>query len=101
MDIPDSCEGCFPKQMRNLEAVSGERQVVLCPLLASLALSSANRPPLIERHFLSMSEQCATESNGEGGVYTIQLVQGARAVETLVAIQNSIAQTEAIQEAAA
>jgi hypothetical protein len=87
--------------MRNLEAASRVRQVVLCPLLASLALSSANRPPLIERHFLNMSEQCATESSGEGGVYTIQLVQGVRAVETLVAIQNSVAQTEAIEEVAA
>lgn len=101
MDIPDSCEGCFPKQMRNLEKAGAERQVVLCPLLASLALSSLNRPPLVERHFLNMSERCATESSGEGGIYTIQLVQGARAVETLVAIRNATTQTEIIEEEAA
>lgn len=101
MDIPESCEGCFPKQMRNLEAAGTERLVALCPLLASLALSSVNRPPLVERHFLNMSEQCAAESSGEGGIYIIQLLQGVRAVETLVAIQNATTQTEIVEEEAA
>ena len=101
MDIPDSCEGCFPKQMRNLEAAGSERQVALCPLLALAALSSVNRPPLIERHFLNMSKNCANESSGTGGVYSIQLVQGARAVGTLVALQEFVASTDVPAEEAA
>lgn len=90
MDIPNACEGCFEKQRRNLEAAGQERSVNLCPLLALLALNSAYRTPLIERHFLNLSENCATESYGMGGVYAVQKVVGLRAVESLVTINTAI-----------
>lgn len=67
---------------------------MLCPMLALLALNSDHRTPLVERHFLNLAEECATETHGTGGLYKIQQVQGARAVEALVAIRQATSAAE-------
>lgn len=90
MEVPKSCAGCFEKQIVNLESAGDGRRVVLCPLLALLALNTTHRTPPIERHFLNLAGECATETHGDGGLYRIQEVQGTRAVEALVTIKEMI-----------
>lgn len=100
MEIPASCRGCFEKQLNSLERAGTERRVVLCPLLAVLALESTSRTPPIERHFLNLSEDCAAESHGAGPFYTSQLVEGLHAVEAYRMIKMATDNKEA-QELAA
>jgi hypothetical protein len=80
-------------QLERLEAAKGSL-TVLCPQLAYLALNAEYQMPLIERHFSNLAEECATETRGTGGMYKIQLIQGARAVEAAVKIREILAPKE-------
>lgn len=88
MDIPAGCdERCAMTQLERLEA-AGERRTVLCPLLAYLALNAEHQRPLIERHFLNLSAECA---DNVPLLYIVQQVAGLRAVEAAVNIRKILA----------
>lgn len=88
MNIPTGCEElCAMMQLEGLE-VAGERLTVLCPLLAYLALNAEHQTPLIERHFLNLSAECAET---RPLLYKVQQVAGLRAVEAAVTIREILA----------
>ena len=96
MDIPAGCkERCAITQLGRLEA-AGEQRTVLCPMLAKLALNAGHQTPLIERHFLNLSAECAEKGPL---LYKVQQVMGPRAVEAAVKIRDIIAPKDEEQSA--